>query len=184
MQLIENASKNKLRGGYYTPRSIADFILRWGMRDNLYSDILEPSCGDGVFLEVLKDSERNFNSLTAVEYDVAEAQKARAIGIGDVVTGDFHQFCMNTTRRFNLIVGNPPFIRYQYYDERQQQLAAEIFERANLKFSKLTNAWVTFIIGSSLLLQDRGRIGFVVPAELLQVGYALQLRDFLSNFYN
>jgi adenine-specific DNA-methyltransferase len=184
MQLIENASKNKLRGGYYTPRNIADFILRWGMRDNLYTDILEPSCGDGVFLEALRESGRHFESLTAVEYDETEAEKARSIGIGNVISGDFHLFCKNTSRRFNLIVGNPPFIRYQYYNEQQQQLAAEIFKKANLKFSKLTNAWVTFIIGSSLLLQDKGRIGFVVPAELLQVGYALQLREFLSTFYN
>lgn len=41
MQLIENASSEKLRGGYYTPREIADFILRWGLRDSLYTDILE-----------------------------------------------------------------------------------------------------------------------------------------------
>ena len=31
MQLIENASEQKLRGAYYTPSAIADFILRWGL---------------------------------------------------------------------------------------------------------------------------------------------------------
>ena len=184
MQLIENASSEKLRGGYYTPRKIADFILKWGLRDLQYTDILEPSCGDGAFLKALKTMGYCFHSLTAVEYNQVEAEKAMQVEIGDVVNADFHAFCRDTDKRFNLIVGNPPFIRYQYYDEEQQQIAADLFKRAGLKFSKLTNAWVTFVIGCSLLLQERGRIGFVVPAELLQVGYALQLREYLSNFYN
>ncbi len=184
MQLIENASSEKLRGGYYTPRKIADFILKWGLRDLQYTDILEPSCGDGAFLKALKTMGYCFHSLTAVEYNQVEAEKAMQVGIGDVVNADFHAFCRDTDKRFNLIVGNPPFIRYQYYNEEQQQIAEELFQKAGLKFSKLTNAWVTFVIGSSLLLQERGRIGFVVPAELLQVGYALQLREYLSNFYN
>ena len=51
-------------------------------------------------------------------------------------------------------------------------------------FTKLTNAWVSFVVGSSLLLKDNGKIGFVIPAELLQVSYAQQLRDFLAHFYN
>ena len=184
MQLIENASSEKLRGGYYTPKRITDFILKWGLRDLLYTDILEPSCGDGAFLKALKAMGCRFHSLTAVEYNQVEAEKAEQVGIGDVINADFHAFCRDTDKRFNLIVGNPPFIRYQYYNEEQQQIAAELFKKAGLKFSKLTNAWVTFVIGCSILLQDRGRIGFVVPAELLQVGYALQLREYLSKFYN
>lgn len=184
MQLIENASREKLRGGYYTPRNIANFILQWGLRDGLYTDILEPSCGDGAFLEALKASGLAFHSLTAVEYDKEESQKAKAVGIGEVINTDFHAFCRDTDKRFNLIVGNPPFIRYQYYNSEQQQIAEELFDKAGLKFSRLTNAWVTFIVGSSLLLKGRGRIGFVVPAELLQVGYALQLREYLAKYYN
>ena len=31
MQLIEDASAQKLRGAYYTPPAIASFILHWGI---------------------------------------------------------------------------------------------------------------------------------------------------------
>ena len=31
MQLIENATSQKLRGAYYTPPVIARFILQWGI---------------------------------------------------------------------------------------------------------------------------------------------------------
>ena len=43
---------------------------------------------------------------------------------------------------------------------------------------------VSFVVGSSLLLKNEGKIGFVLPAEILQVSYAQTLREFLAKFYN
>ena len=186
MQLIEEASEQKLRGAYYTPPAIASFILHWGINGSTDADILEPSCGDGVFLEQMAREQMAFHHVTAVEYEAIEAEKARAIGLHDseIINSDFHRFCLDTEQRFSLVVGNPPFIRYQYYDEGQQELAGEIFKKAGLKRSKLTNAWVTFVVGCSLLLKEHGKIGFVIPSELLQVTYAQQLRKYLARFFN
>lgn len=186
MQLIEDASAQKLRGAYYTPPAIASFILHWGINGSNDADILEPSCGDGVFLEQMARKNMLFHHVTAVEYEAVEAEKARAIRLHDseVINSDFHRFCLDTEQRFNLVVGNPPFIRYQYYDEGQQTLAGEIFKKAGLKRSKLTNAWVTFVVGCSLLLKETGKMGFVIPSELLQVTYAQQLRKYLATSFN
>jgi adenine-specific DNA methylase len=186
MLLIEDASAQKLRGAYYTPPAIASFILHWGINGSTDADILEPSCGDGVFLEQIARENMLFHHATAVEYEAAEAEKARAIGLHDseVINADFHRFCLDTEQRFNLVVGNPPFIRYQYYDEGQQELAGEIFKKVGLKRSKLTNAWVTFVVGCSLLLKETGKMGFVIPSELLQVTYAKQLRKYLATSFN
>jgi len=186
MKLIENASAEKLRGGFYTPEPIASFILRWGINGNSDYDILEPSCGDGVFLEQIKRNNHEFKSVTAVEFDEIEAEKAKKIKLKEktIINTDFHLYCNKTAERFNLVVGNPPYIRYQYFDKEQQTEADKIFKRAGLKYSKLTNAWVSFVVGASLLLKEKGKIGFVIPAELLQVSYAQQLREFLAHFYN
>lgn len=186
MQLIENASAEKLRGAYYTPEDIARFILKWGINGSTASDILEPSCGDGIFLECLQKEGAPYHHVTAVEYEAAEAEKARSMHVKNstVITEDFHEFCLNTDERFDLVVGNPPYIRYQYYEAGQQSLADEIFKKAGLKRTKLTNAWVTFVVGCCLLLKDNGKLGFVVPSELLQVKYAQQLRKYLSTFFN
>lgn len=186
MQLIENATDQKLRGAYYTPSAIAQFILQWGINGDDNADILEPSCGDGAFLACMANNNMLFHNVTAVEYEAEEANKARAIGLHDseVINSDFHRFCLDTDRRFDLVVGNPPFIRYQYYDPAQQKLADEIFKRSKLKRTKLTNAWVTFVVGCSQLLKDKGKIGFVIPSELLMVKYAQQLRHFLATNFN
>ena len=149
-------------------------------------NILEPSCGDGVFLECIANDKMLYNSVTAVEYEEEEAMKARAITLHDseVVNADFHRFCLDTDKRFNLVVGNPPFIRYQYYNPEQQKLADEIFKRSKLKRTKLTNAWVTFVVGCSQLLTETGKMGFVIPSELLMVKYAQQLRQYLAKNFN
>ena len=103
----------------------------------------------------------------------------------EILNEDFHTFCINSKKRFDLVIGNPPYIRYQYFDKSQQIAAEDIFIKAGLKYSKLTNAWVSFVVGSSLLLKDSGgKIGFVLPAEILQVSYAQQLRTYLAHFYN
>lgn len=187
MKLITEASAEKLRGGFYTPEPIAEFVLRWGINGSNDFDILEPSCGDGVFLEQLQKNKFKYNSITAVELDEEEAEKAEKINLKnkEIINADFHTYCNNTHKRFDLIVGNPPYIRYQFFDRQQQVEAGDIFIKAGLTYSKLTNAWVSFVVGSSLLLKDKGgKIGFVLPAEILQVSFAQQLRNFLAHFYN
>lgn len=186
MRLIKNATKEKLRGGFYTPEPIASFILKWAMEGEESLDILEPSCGDGVFLEQLKRGEYKYNSVTGVELEKEEAQKSKLIGLKNskILNSDFHAFCLKTRKRYDLVIGNPPYIRYQYFDKEQQDFAGRIFEKANIKYSKLTNAWVSFVVGSSLLLKEKGKIAFVVPAEILQVSFAKTLREFLAKHFN
>jgi len=186
MKLIQYASQEKLRGGFYTPAPISKFILRWAINGNRNYDILEPCCGDGSFLRQIRENKFLYKSITAIEFDRIEAQKANDINLPKTVimNRDFYEYCNTTNNKFDLIIGNPPYIRYQFFDKEQRSEAEKIFARVDLKYSKLTNAWVSFIVGSSLLLKETGKIGFVVPAEILQVSFAKQLRNFLAHFYN
>jgi adenine-specific DNA-methyltransferase len=186
MELLENTSEEKLRGGFYTPKPIADFILKWALNGNETYDILEPSVGDGAFLRQIRENQFRYLSITAIEINEAEAEKARNIHLPNttVITGDFFKYCNSTLQRFDLSIGNPPFIRYQFFDKEQRAEAERIFWKAGLHYSKLTNPWVPFVVGSSLLLKEKGKLGFVLPAELLQVSYAKRLRNFLTHFYN
>lgn len=186
MKLITEASAEKLRGGFYTPPIIADFILKWGMSSKTNYDILEPSCGDGIFLKQIKNGNYKYKSITAIEYDTIEYKKAEKIELKNktILNADFLEYCNNTNDKYDFIVGNPPYIRYQFFNKEQQKEAQKISESVNLKYSKLTNIWVSFVIGSSLLLKNKGKIGFVLPAEILQVSYAKELRLFLAQFYN
>ena len=186
MQLKIDASEDKLRGGFYTPQKIAEFILKWTLGNGDGKSILEPSCGDGIFFKALSESEYKFESILGIEFKEEEAKKSDAIKLKNktILHGDFLDFCLHTEKRFDTIIGNPPYIRYQFLDKKQHSYASSIFDRAGLKYSKLTNAWVSFVVGSSLLMTENSRMAFVLPAELLQVGYAATLRNYLAKTFN
>jgi len=185
MQLIKNATKQKLRGGFYSPKTISDFILRWAFNGNKHCDILEPSAGDGVFIESLVDGKYEYNSVTAIEIETKEANKIKKSPAKNlnVFEQDFHKYCNNTKDAYDIIVGNPPYIRYQYFDKDQQKEAEKIFNKNKIKYSKLMNSWCTFVVGCTNLLKENGKLGFVLPAELLQVSHAKLIREFLIKNY-
>ncbi len=191
MNFIENETKEKLRGGYYTPEPIARFLARWVMSSASQS-VLEPSCGDGQFLAALDAEVRQGRPLvTAIELmpdEAAKAQRrARTVrGIRPrVLTEDFLAWSLKRLAKkdeaFDAVVGNPPFIRYQYLPQEYQAKAEEIFKAFHLPFTKHTNAWVPFVVASVGLLRPGGRLAMVLPAELIHVMHAQSLRSFLGH---
>ena len=78
-------------------------------------------------------------------------------------------------------MGNPPYIRYQYLKESQREMQSQILTSHGMKANKLINAWVAFIVACVQLLSEKGKIAFVIPAEILQVAYAEDLRLYLAN---
>lgn len=188
MNFMRNETAEKLRGGYYTPTDLALFLTRWVMKREPKT-ILEPSCGDGVFLEALSLAGAGAAQITALELDAVEAAKAtnraRDLAVeAEVLSTDFLGWALTELRdggkRFDAVVGNPPFVRYQYLPPAFQSLSEEIFAKFRCRFTKHTNAWVPFILASMALLKPGGRLAMVVPAEIIHVLHAQSLRTFLG----
>jgi adenine-specific DNA-methyltransferase len=188
------ADAQKLRGGYYTPDKLARYLSDWAIRDGR-ERILEPSSGDGNFLVATLESlnarfpKRRAAEIVSVELEAGEERKARArtraLAANQQISwhsGDFfHLFDrLRCEERFDVVLGNPPFIRFQYFDAESREIAFAHLRQAGYRPTKLANAWAAFIQLSIELLNDGGRLAMVVPAELLQVGYAAELRQRLS----
>jgi len=187
------ADSRKLRGGYYTPLELAQYLVKWGVREDT-KHILEPSCGDGNFILAILQHLANMPALspviTAIELVPDELHKAKnkvkqfnknGAKIRWVCQDFFEAYDhLRQNEKFNLIVGNPPFIRFQHFDGDSRNLAFSHLKRAGYKPTKLANVWAAFIQLSVELLQEGGRLAMVVPAELLQVKYAHELRDRLA----
>ncbi len=186
MKLKKDISFKKERGGYYTPLNLSSFIVNLLNKDNL--KILEPSCGDGAFLESIIDSKKKNNKVDAIEIIKEEYEKAKHLcskkTFINIVNDDFYNFYKSTNEKYDLIVGNPPYIRYQYLTEKQRKRQSDVLLENNMVPNKLINSWVFFLVACVNLLNDNGKIGFVIPAELLQVVYAEDLRAFLKRELN
>ncbi len=186
MKLKENTTQKKLRGGYYTPQKLANYITKITLKDKM--KILEPSCGDGSFLKSIKNrlniNNYNVEKIDAIEYIEEEANKSRkivkSIDNAIVINDDFYNFYVNCKDKYNLIIGNPPYIRYQYLTEFQREKQSQVLIKNKMKSNKLINSWVFFLVACIELLEKNGTIAFVVPAEIMQVAYAEDLREYLS----
>jgi len=189
MDFKENQTLQKLRGGYYTPSDIASYIAKWVSKKNP-SKILEPSCGDGAFIEAIAQYSDGV-SLSAFEIDPLEASKAlEKSKLGsfkktEVKDTDFLEWSLSKVlsrqELFDAVIGNPPFIRYQFLPENFQEHSERIFSALGCRFTKHTNAWVPFILASIALLKPGGRLGMVVPSEIIHVMHAQSLRTFLGS---
>lgn len=188
MRLKKDSSEQKLRGAYYTPLQLANAMVSLVASQNI-TNVLEPSCGDGVFLDSLAALNLldSIHDITAVEIEDDEAEKVRN-NYKDkknvhVLNEDFLDFYQQVYGKetYDLILGNPPYIRYQYLTEEQREIQSSILTSHGMKSNKLINAWVAFLVACVQLLSENGKIAFVIPAEILQVVYAEDLRLFLSN---
>ena len=191
--------EDKLRGGYYTTAKVAAWLCDWAIK-KASDQVLEPSCGDGAFLEAAAKRlialgvpvDRIAAQLQGVEIIPAEATRARA-RLTDVTgsdaarvveNSDFFEWWQRTKQpAFNAIIGNPPFIRYQSFPEPHRSRAMTIMGDQGLKPNRLTNIWVPFVVAAAASLKKGGRLALVLPAEILQVTYAAQLRSFLTDHF-
>jgi adenine-specific DNA methylase len=173
----------KLRGGYYTPEPVARFVAEWVAAAG--PNLLEPSCGDGSILRQLVAC-RPGGRVTGVELNELEARSARAqVPTASVVAQDlFAWFSSSQCGSWDGVAGNPPFIRFQHWKEEMRDRAFDLMRSAGLRPTRLTNAWVPFSVVATLALREGGRVGLVLPAELLQVTYAAELRAFLVDTYS
>jgi adenine-specific DNA-methyltransferase len=180
----------KLRGGYYTPALLTEFLAGWAVRGR-NDRILEPSCGDGNFLAAILPMLGANGSITAVELIGAELAKAKRRSSKFEVSqtwlsGDFfeHFDQLQAEAPFDAVLGNPPFIRFQYFESAARERAFDRLRKFGYRPNGLANAWCAFIQLSVELLAEGGRLAMVVPAEILQVGYAAELRARLPYMFD
>lgn len=159
--------KNKF-GQYMTPKEVANFMFSLSSV-NTSSIILEPSCGDGVFLEVFK--ENGYSNYLAFEIDkdiITDPIK--------VVNSSF--VSSNVNEQFDLIIGNPPYIRWK---NLEQKLKDEL--NTNELWNKYCNSLCDysniFIIKSIELLKDGGELIFITPEYWLNTTHSIKMRNYM-----
>lgn len=183
---METLDSKKIRGGYYTPQKLTDFISRWAITEP-YGRVLEPSAGEGRFIDSAYKVFQDFDiklgesQILAIEYSEPEAFKIDK-NKAKVVNSDFFKFFqeeLQNKENFDVVLGNPPFIRFQSIDKEISDRAFDSMKYYGFNPSRMTNLWVPFLLLSAELLTVDGRLGMVIPAELLQVDYAADMRAYL-----
>lgn len=129
--------------------------------------ILEPSAGDGAFTKKLDNTR-----LTAIEIDEQLAEKNNFINM------DFFLFPVHN--KFDTIIGNPPYVRYQDINKSTKALLNNNEIDYSL-FDNRSNLYLFFIYKSILHLNDHGELIFITPRDFLKSTSAIKLNEFIFN---
>jgi hypothetical protein len=194
MNLVQSSDRTSVRytGAVYTPADVAWAITKFvrSVSPRRKLDILEPSVGDGAFVPAIVTCFDD-KAVTAVDIDGEAINRLRSrpdLGNVDVdfICSDFIQFasaCIQNQRVFDLVVGNPPFIRRRNFSVELQESIEALAIQCDYKSSDLKNTWAAFLVASSRMLADDGIVAFVIPYELVTVSYGhAVLLDLLSRF--
>lgn len=151
-------TKKEVLGQYFTPSGIVDKML--SLRSN-FGSILEPSAGKGAFL---KKIEKN---AVGIEIDPSLDNDPR------VLKTDFFKY--PTSNKFDTIIGNPPYVRFNDISiETKQLLSMELFDQRS-------NLYLFFIAKSIEHLSYNGELIFIIPRDFLKLTSANKLNNLLFN---
>lgn len=132
--------------------------------------VLEPCSGAGVFLDVL--GRAGFSDVEAVEIDETLASHE----IFEVRNESFVSAPFD--RKFRLVIGNPPYIRWRNLGiDAKRELAENVLW--NRHFTSLSDYLTIFIARSIELLEDGGELIFITPSFWMFTMHSKSLRDFI-----
>jgi tRNA1(Val) A37 N6-methylase TrmN6 len=189
----------KERGAFFTPYSIADFLVAWAVAGRKEASVLDPTCGEGVFLLAAgrrllaagADPSAIATQLRGVDlHEASLAETSRLLADDGLDATLIACDCFDQMPPSQLgagipwvdaVVGNPPFVRYQQHrgDARKKSAAAALAQ--GVRLSGLASSWAALLVHACSFLKPDGRVAMVLPAELLTVGYAEPLRRWLRS---
>jgi adenine-specific DNA-methyltransferase len=195
----DTAAARKARGAFFTPPPIADYFAKWAIGDDPEAKVLDPSCGDGVFLlpaarrlqRLGRSSEEIGGQVFGVDLHKASLDAAReklaAEGLdarlirGDAFTLPPPSQLGCELPEMDAVVGNPPYIRYQEHAGEDRKRSASAALAQGVRLSGLASSWAALVVHACAFLKPEGRLAMVLPAELLTVHYAEPVRRWLRD---
>ena len=175
----EGGSSRKSLGQYFTPEDIAEFMLSLS-KANESSSVLEPSAGEGVFIDLLKKRKCARIDGYEIDPDLA-ARNAEYVKCESFVSADI-------STQYDLVIGNPPYIRWKNLEDRFKK---ELSENAlwNHYFNSLCDYSYIFMLKGVEVLKNGGELIFICPEYWMNTTNSQTLRDYFcehgyfSDFY-
>lgn len=180
-----DATTKKNTGSYYTCNSIADYIAKWAI-DSPELCVLEPSFGDGIFIDsaISRFTELGNHNPVILGVEMQEEPFNLYMNKNTGITG----FCMDfmdyrATKKINAIIGNPPYVSLKNLKANEKEKSLNLIRSYGVDMQTSGSLWMPFIVHATELLEFGGKLGLVLPYEITHVRYAFELWNYLSCNY-
>ncbi|MBW8010469.1 MAG: SAM-dependent DNA methyltransferase [Chloroflexi bacterium] len=178
--------KRKKNGVFYTSIDIAKYLTNrvlYGTNGR----ILEPSFGDGAFINAIINHYRNNNATSklkdnffGIELQEEAIRKYSAHPFFDEAKIIHSDFIAVDPFPVDVVIGNPPYVGLNKLPDEERDRAQHLIELFGYKMQSSGSLWFPFVLHSCSFLRKEGAIAFVLPFEVTYVRYAKQLWNYLG----
>lgn len=160
-------SKNRY-GQYFTKGEIAEFMVSLATVDK-GAKVLEPSCGEGVFIDKLL--QYGYCDLSAYEIDPSLSNVYDFVKYQSYISSPLED-------KYSLIIGNPPYIRWKNLepDLKDELRSSHLWNRY---FNSLCDYSFIFILKSIEQLEVGGELIFISTDYWMNNTNSSVLRDYM-----
>ena len=188
----DERARRRALGAYYTPDHLSAVVAAWAIR-SANDRVLEPGFGGCGFLMAAKNRLVDLGQIQAHDYihgcDIdpaafgylketfnaeSNAQHFPLVDFLDTRPGDTWQGA-----RFNVALGNPPYVSYQSLGDNRMKYQAAIAGSEWPGLSARASLWAYFVLHALSFLQPGGRVAWVLPGSLLRANYAEHVKEVL-----
>ncbi len=169
------------KGQFWTPDWIAQPMVEYVLAEK-GGLVFDPAVGTGVFFCAAKAiaSEKGLSvRFAGMEIDPAMLSQAREHGLSedDIASVEISDFVLLPPReKFHAIVANPPYIRHhRLAPEKKAQLKRLSVQIIGKPLDGRAGLHVYFLIRALSLLEENGRLAFIVPADTCEGKFAYDL---------
>ncbi len=182
-----HAERNRL-GQFATPPGLASDIFAFvkdHLPDRFEIRFLDPAFGTGAFYSALLNTfvESKIESASGIEIDphygdhAVELWKQSAL---DLHIGDFFVADLPSTKKPNLIVCNPPYVRHHHLSlVQKEKLQRLVGSAAMTKLNGLAGLYCYFLLYAHVWLEDDGYGCWLIPSEFMDVNYGAAVKEYL-----
>jgi len=177
------------KGQFWTPQWVAEAMIAYCLADGAES-VFDPAVGAGAFFIAAKEVARKKRArinLFGAELDRDALRQAESNGLSgrdleQVEIGDF--VLRPPDKRFPAIVANPPYIRHhRLSSSTKESLRALSIELIGKELDGRAGLHVYFLLRALRLLEDGGRLAFIVPADACEGVFAQTLWRWITSRY-
>jgi len=174
------------KGQFWTPDWIAEPMVEYVLaeKDGL---VFDPAVGTGAFFRAAKAiaSEKGISvRFAGMEIDPTTLSQARDHGLSedDIASVEVADFVLQPPRKkFHAIVANPPYIRHhRLTPEKKAQLKQLSVQIIGKSLDGRAGLHVYFLIRALSLLEENGRLAFIVPADTCEGKFAHDLWTWIT----
>ncbi|MEW6212415.1 MAG: N-6 DNA methylase, partial [Acidobacteriota bacterium] len=183
--MTSNAKSERKRlrgkGQFWTPDWVAEAMAAYLLIDGA-TEVFDPAVGAGALLRAAKTVGQKFQravALLGTEIDPEAIQQAIDSGLSpdDLADVQIRDFALNPPqRRFKAIIANPPYIRHHRLSaSAKEYLKAFATKLIGRHLDGRAGLHVYFLIRALDLLEDDGRLAFILPADICEGVFARSL---------